>query len=344
MMKYLCGSEKDFHDFVDGISKKDKVGIVTHTDVDGLVSGIFLQKILESRDIKINFIEFLNYGAGVLKDLSERKEYDKLFFTDWNADNYEEDLNLLREKGEVFIVDHHPLNENLKNKEGIIKTESKYCSSHTLFDLAKNYFDTKSWEWLVCSAIIMDYTFNDDKVFEFLKSVYPEIEKEKIFESVPGLIGKKIDNALIYYKPNFRKVYDLVLKGDLNSLTEASVEVEEEIRKTEKKYLEEAEYFPDKKFYFGYLNPKFGMVSTVISKISHQNPDKIFIMVADSSSEDFVKLSSRAQSGKVDLGKLLKKCVEGFEDASAGGHIQAAAATFPKKYLEEFKKRILEEL
>ena len=48
-MKYLLGSKKDFHDFINLISKEDKVGIVTHTDVDGVVSGIFLQKILKYR-------------------------------------------------------------------------------------------------------------------------------------------------------------------------------------------------------------------------------------------------------------------------------------------------------
>ena len=343
-MEYLLGSPNDFYAFVNSISEEDKVGIVTHTDVDGIVSGIFLQKILESKNIKINFIEFLNYGSGVLKDLSERRDFDKLFFCDWKADEYIRDVGLLRKKGAVFIIDHHPLNLELEDKSGIIKTDSSYCSSHTLFDLAKggNYFDTKSWEWLVCVAIVMDYTFNDNKVFEFLNGVYPEIKKENIFESVPGKNGTIIGNALIYYKPNIKKIYDSVLKSDLNSLKDVSLIIEEEIKKTEKQYLEEAEYYPEKNLYYGFVDPKFGSISTVISKVSHNNPDKIFVIVSNSGTNDgFVKVSSRAQSGKVDLNLLLKRCVEGFENSSAGGHVKAAAGSFPEKYLEEFKKRLL---
>jgi oligoribonuclease NrnB/cAMP/cGMP phosphodiesterase (DHH superfamily) len=286
MMEYLLGSPADFHDFVNSISKEDKVGIVTHTDVDGIVSGIFLQKILESKGLKIGFIEFLNYGSGVLEDFSSRRDYDKLFFTDWNVDGDESGFNLLRGKGEVLVVDHHPLNENLSDKKGLIKTESKYCSAHTLFDLAKKYFDTADFDWLVCSAIIMDYTFTEEETFNLIKSFYPDTDKENIFESFPGQIGKKIDNALIYYRPDFRKVYDLVLKKDLDSLEEVNEFVKKEIEKDEKEYLEIAEFYPEKNFYYGFYTPKIARVSSIISKISYESPDKIFIMVADSGSND----------------------------------------------------------
>jgi len=343
--KYLLGKPEDFHNFVNSIEREDKIGIVTHTDVDGLISGIFLEKILKSKGLKINFMEFINYGEGILKPIL-KKEFDILFFTDCKADEYLEDLENLRKKGRVLVVDHHPLNEDLKDKKGIIKTESKYCSAHVLFDLAKKYgyFNTKEWEWLVCAAIVLDYTFNDDLVFNFLKEHYPGINKKSIFESVPGKIGKKIDNALIYYRPDFKKVYDLILKNDLDFLDEVNKIVEEDISKNEKRYLKEAEYFPDKNFYFSYFTPKIARVSTIISKISHENPDKIFFMAADSSREGIVKVSSRAQSGKIDLNKLCKKCIKGFDNASAGGHKQAAGGSFPKKYLGEFKKRLLEEI
>jgi len=128
-------------------------------------------------------------------------------------------------------------------------------------------------------------------------------------------------------------------------LDEVNEIVEKDIKESEEKYLRTAEHYPDKGFYFGFLNPEISRVSPIISKISYENPDKIFIMVADSgSNKGFVKLSSRCQSGRIDLGEVLKKCIEGFENSSAGGHARAAAGSFPKKYLEEFKKRLLENL
>lgn len=343
-MKYLLGSEKEFYNFVDSISKEDKVGIVTHTDVDGLISGLFLNKILESKGLKPNFIEFLDYGSGILKEFSKRKKFDYLIFSDWTLDNYPEDLELLREKGKILVIDHHPINENLEDKSGIIKTESKICSAHCIFNLAKNYLNTKDLEELACSAIIFDYCFTVDKNLNFIKSIYPKTTLEKIWESEPALIGKKIDNALIYYKPNIKKVYDLTLKKDLDSLDKANKIIEKELLETKEKYLKEAEYFTEKNLYFGFINSEHNMVSAVISKISNENPDKTFIMASDvKEKKDFIKASARNQTGKIDLGKLLKKCVENFEDSSAGGHIQASSCNFPKKYLNEFKEKLLRE-
>ncbi len=345
-MEYLLGSSKIFHDFVNSISKEDKVGVVTHTDVDGLASGIFLQKILESRGLKIGFMEFLNYGADVLRNLSERRNYDKLFFTDWLVDESIEGLNLLREKGDILVFDHHPLNESLEDKRGIIKTEASYCSAHALFDLAKDYFDTKEWEWLVCAAIIADYTFKDDEVFEFLKSVYPKITKEDIWNSEPGKIAKLIDSSLIYYKPDIKKVYDLVLRKDLDSLEEVGEIIEKEIRKGISKFKSEAEYFPEKKLYFYYANPKYRIARIIATKISSEEfPESTIIFLSDKSNDaNHLNINSRNQTGKVELGKVLKKCIEGFENSTAGGHDKASGGDFPKKYLNEFKKRLLEEL
>lgn len=345
-MEYLLGSPNDFHDFVNSISKDDKVGIVTHTDVDGIASGILLQKILESKNIKPSFIEFLNYGAEVLKDLSERKGYNKLFFTDWLVDEDIEGLKSLRKKGEVLVFDHHPLNKNLEDKNNIIKTEPRYCSAHALFDLAKNYFDAKSLEWLACSAIIADYTFKDERNFEFLKSVYPEIDEEKIFESIPGKIAKKIDNSLIYYNPEIRKVYNLVLNKDFSELEKANKIIEEETEIWIKKFKNEAEHFPKKNLYFYYANPKHRISRILATRISSEYfPKDTIIIISDKRKDkNHLGINSRNQTGNIKLGEVLGNCIKGFENSTAGGHDRAAGGDFPKKYLSEFKQRLLREL
>lgn len=344
-MKCLQGSEKEFHDFINLISKKDKIGIITHIDLDGIASGVFLQKILESKNLKVDFIEFLDIDENALKNAIKNKEVNKLFITDWAADNFQENFEFLRKKYDVFLIDHHPINENLKDKKNIIKTKSGTCSAHCIFNLAKNYFNTKDWEWLVCSAIIFDYCFVKQENFEFVKSIYPKTEKEKIWMSEPAKIGSKIANALIYYQPNFKKVYNLVLKKDFKKLEKAENIIEEEVKKWIEKFKQGAEYFPEKKLYFYYGTPKHRITSKVASMISTRNLDKTILFVSDNQNkEGFVKLSARNQSGNVQLGIVLKKCVEEFEDSNAGGHDQASAGGFPKKYLNEFKENLLKEL
>lgn len=350
MSRYVLGSEQMFYDFVNSLSKKDKIGVITHIDLDGLASGIFMQKILESKGLKVQFIEFVNYNPGALKDVIKDKEYSVLIFTDWNVDNYLEELEEIRNKARFLVIDHHPPNEALKDKSNIIKTESNYCSAHTLFDLAKGgkYFDTKNFEWLVCSAIILDYTCDKSpENFAFIKSIYPEVKHDSsIWNSVPGETGKAIANALIYYSSDLMKVYDLVLNKDLTSLKKADKVIRKEIEKWIEKFKKEAEYFEEEKLYFAYGNPKYNIVSVVASKLSDKDfGESTVIFVSDiKDNKGFLKLSSRNQTGKVDLNKLLRKCVEGFENASAGGHVKASAGVIMKKDLEKFKEKLLIEL
>lgn len=344
-MKYLLGSEKDFYDFVDRISKKDKIKIITHTDLDGIASGIFLQKILESKGLKIKSMNFLDYSSDVLTKFSEKNNYNFLFMTDWSADQFPEGLESLRKKGKVFVIDHHPLNESLKDKSNILKTETADCASYCLFNLAKNYFDAKNLEWLVCSAMIFDYSFQKEENLNFIKSIFSDVTKENIWKSEPGKIGNVIGGALIYYAPNFKKVYNLVLKGNLKKLEKVSEIISNEINNWVGKYKKESEYFPDKKLHFYYGSPKYRITSAIASKIADEFDQDTVILVSDiDERKGFVKLSARNQTGKIDLGKLLKKCISKFEDATAGGHVRASAANFPKKYLNDFKENLLEEL
>ena len=53
-MIFLQGSKKEFFDF---ISKEDKIGILTHNDLDGIASAIFLEEILNIKNLKVDFIK-----------------------------------------------------------------------------------------------------------------------------------------------------------------------------------------------------------------------------------------------------------------------------------------------
>jgi single-stranded DNA-specific DHH superfamily exonuclease len=344
--KYVLGRPEDFHKFIESLTKEDKIGIVTHTDLDGLASGIFLQKILESKRLNLKFMQFLDYGSDAFSKI--KRNSDVVIFSDWNVSNFPEEFNELRNNKKIFVVDHHPTNDKLKDKKGIIKTNSKYCSAHCLYDLVKEgkYFDTKSLDYLVSGAIIFDYCFDDEDNFKFLKSIYPDIKKEDIWNSEPALISKKIANSLIYYKPDIEKVYEMVLEKDFESLDKADKIISEEYSLWKDKFKKESEYFSNSNLHFYYSTPKYGISSAVVSAISQQEiPSKTLIFVSDDPERlGFVKLSARNQKGDVKLGDVLRKCIDGFENSSAGGHDKASAGTFPKKYLDEFKIRLIKEL
>jgi single-stranded DNA-specific DHH superfamily exonuclease len=53
-----------------------------------------------------------------------------------------------------------------------------------------------------------------------------------------------------------------------------------------------------------------------------------------------IAVSSRRGDKKKAVNELLEKCVRGFENANAGGHVPAAGAGFGEKDLSEFKQRL----
>ncbi len=68
-MKFILGNEQVFTDFVDSVGKKDKIAVLSHHDLDGMASVVFLQKILESKGFKLSFIDFLDYNKGMFDRL-----------------------------------------------------------------------------------------------------------------------------------------------------------------------------------------------------------------------------------------------------------------------------------
>lgn len=346
MINYLHGSPNDFYKFVDGISKDDKIGIITHIDLDGVASAIFLEKILASQDLKINSLTFSGYGKGILSRTFRRTTPNKLFITDFQADSHPEEFSFLKKNCDVFLVDHHPFNEKFKDESNIIKTESSDCSAYCLFDLAKHYLETKQLEWLACSAMITDHSFDKEENFNFIKSIYPDAKKEKIFESEPGQIGRKISRALIYYDSNKKKVYNSILNEDFKKLEKADKIIGEEIDSWVEKFKKEAEHFVEKNLYFYYGSPKHSISNIVASLLSDNycNGDSVVFATDYLNRKNHIRVSARNDSGKINFGDVLKKCTRGFYNATAGGHPKASGADFPKKYLGEFRENLLREL
>src|SRR6056297_2522255 len=130
---YLVGSKKDFDEFVQLMTSRDRVAIVSHNDLDGLASALFLEKILNSENVQVQQIQFLDINRDlvrkVLHDLKE-EDINKVFFCDLSVDYLDlEGFQELRKEVDCFLIDHHPLNLNLKNKRNIIKTSSDDCSA-----------------------------------------------------------------------------------------------------------------------------------------------------------------------------------------------------------------------
>ena len=342
-MRYLIGSKKEFFDFVDSIKKDDKIGILTHTDTDGIASAIFLEEILSKKGIKIEMIEFLRLKIGLFDEVSKKakqKGITHLFLTDLSEGVDFEAFEKLRKDFKVFLIDHHPMKKEGWDKTNVIKTESADCSAWVIYELGKNLIDAKKWEWLVTATMVAEWSFNSEENLKFLIHKCEDINsKEDVFNSRAFFIAKIIAAANTCLENNLKKCYELVKEKNLEELEKYYEIVEEKLKKATIKYKEEAEYYPEKNMYFGYLRDS-DLVSTsiLISRISRENPENIFLILSDLDDLS-MKVSARCQNGGVN--ELLIKGIEGLKNATAGGHSKASGGSFLKKDLEKFKKNIL---
>jgi len=342
-MDYITGNKEEFFNYVDEIREWEKVAILTHNDLDGLASALFLEKLLESRGKKVNCISFLKYKRNFLfEQISKFRQLgiNKIIISDLNADAYLDDFYSLRKNFDVFLIDHHPLNVLLEDKKNIIKTASKDCVTKVVYGLGEEVLDSEEWEWLVCATMFSEASYKDKENFEYMKSIYPDLIIESLTSSTPGINARKIGNALIYYLDNERIVYDLVKEKNLSELEDVGSIVEDEINFHVENYLSEATFYPEKKLYIYELKSKYEISSPVVTIISNYKPDYSFVLFTRKK-DGMIKVSSRNQSSSVDMNELMQKGVTGLSDAFGGGHKAAAGATIHEEDLESFIENIL---
>ena len=218
---YVFGTKKKFFEFVSMITPGDKVAIVTHTDPDGLISGVLLEQLFEAKKIDVAEIEFIEMEIDMVKKVNvklKEKNISKVFFCDLGVDS--EDLEGLQELSkdmDFFILDHHPSEINSEFEDKMIKCTSDDCAAMLVYDLGKELFDSKEWEWLLAAAMFADYSYQTSKNFEILQRIYPSATKENLGGSIPGINARKINSAMRYYLGNLNHVYELVKNKKLKT-------------------------------------------------------------------------------------------------------------------------------
>lgn len=339
-MELIQGKEEYFFDFLEKLNKKDKIAIITHTDLDGFASAIILKKILEFKKLKIKSLYFCDYGKGKLESIHTKlksKKINKLFICDINIDSDFEGYKKIKEKIELIVIDHHPT-EILDDR--MIKTRSEDCATLTLYNLGKKIADLENLKKLICATMISEFSYKKEENLKFLQENYKELSEKNIMDSIPGELSKKISSTIIYFKREKKKVFNLILKENEKKLKKYYNIVDKEINRYVEKFLnEEILLDEDIHFYLTNPNPKFDITSIVATIISLKKPKETFIV--GSEEKGIIKVSVRNQDGKRDVNLLMKKAIQGLENASGGGHVKAAAAKFFKKDLEKFKENLI---
>ena len=149
---------------------------------------------------------------------------------------------------------------------------------------------------------------------------------------LPGLFREFAGNAKtpkLIFKSRFIK-FEKILKKEIETGYRLAVEC--------------MESFPELELEFYKVESKNKIKSYVVNTISQEKPNTTIILAQCSNGRCY--FSARRQDFKIKMNELVEDAVRGIPNASGGGHIPAAAGSFPTEFGEQFKenvKRILAE-
>jgi single-stranded DNA-specific DHH superfamily exonuclease len=336
-INFLAGSEKRFFDFISSFNDKDKIFLVSHTDLDGIASAKVINEVVNP-----DFIKFVGYDGlndSLVKEIVKSKA-KKVIFSDLFMD--EEIINKLTPFCEVLIIDHHMIKKNLNSERVVFMNSEGYCGAYLSYYLFSKAQNIEKLDWLVACASIADYCFTKNekwmseiftKYGEKFTTDFESLQKVKKFWDTQYAISL----GLIYFTKREKECFDLIKENfEIGKLKEFAAIVKKEIDEGVEKFEKEKREF--KNGYFWEFNPKFPVASIVANILSGKYNHKTMI-IAQERGEIF-KFSARNTSGKEDMNLLLSNLVKGFENSSGGGHFKASGGHVQLKDKEEFKKKL----
>lgn len=341
-MNLEAGSEQDFFEYVGNLGEKDKIALITHTDLDGLTAGVMVDRVVDADIVKL--LGYTDLHDGLVDELREAG-VNKVITTDL----FIKDpgfVKKLESFAEVLILDHHPFREDWNSDKTVfIKVEDGYCAGYLCYKLFSRIKSLEKLDWLVACSCVSDYCFfkTEDwltEVFEKYGDVF-EISGDYVRKS-----GKfwdlqyKLSLAMIYFRDDLKKVFDSIGEdfGNIGDLGKHADEVESEIRKFVKIFDEKGEEF--ERGYLYEFDPKFAVGSIVSNILSNKERDKFFVIVRPDKHDESYHVSVRRQDKKESSDKFLVDLLGGLEGADGGGHDAAAGGHFLKKDLGEIKRRL----
>ena len=341
MMNIEAGNEKRVFEFISNLKDTDKIALLSHTDLDGIVSAIVTNKVIDS-DI-VDFLNYTDLNPETVKNL-KRKGVNKIIFTDLYFKSTEF-LKELENFAEILVIDHHPFITDWNSERTVfIKGEDGYSCSYLCYYLFTKIIGLEKIDWLVACSCISDFCHK--KPEKWLRKIMEKYGDNLVYEDdYVRKSGKfwdlqyALSLAIIYFHFDLKRIYHTIKDdfSNIGDLRKYSKEVQKEVDKEIMKYQKEKISWKD-----GYLfeinYDKFRVGSLVANILSNNEKNKTFIILREG--KRYYHVSVRRQDNGIDTGKFLSKLLDGLEEAAGGGHAEAAGGHFMKKDISEFKKRL----
>ncbi len=353
-------SKEKFEMYVVDINKKDKIAIYCGPDTDGVCSSVLMSKVIErnkGRGIDLLIAEKTNKPGLSKKNkfVLEENSINKLIVLDIAIDNADEETLHELTKYKTLIIDHHHIVKDLNSDEVIFIKPSyfssipnaQYPTSKMIFDLSSGFTDINDLDWICSVGVVSDSSYKTwtDFVDKVIKKYNLKSEKD-IWSSDPGLLSSYLSSAMIVDQNNFLECFNILSQSNKpQDLLSSNIKrfkktIDDCIKELKENFKEKAERYENLELVFYYIKPKYRVGSPLSTIISFENMPNKTLIVLQENDDGMMTVDARRQDGKINLAELMKKSVEDFDNASGGGHIPAAGATFKKEDLIKFKENI----
>jgi single-stranded DNA-specific DHH superfamily exonuclease len=353
-------------EFLQNVSEQEKVEILHHWDMDGTSSAVIISKILEQeRGEPAEEVTIPEERAYHLEGEDRKKLEDKdvLIVLDFNlaADELED----IREEKDldILVVDHHNfgrepedipfVNPRTEDSEVYVPC-SKIC-----LDIASEFSLRDELDWIAGLGVIQDFGVDScPELFEELDEKYSKYFPEELTQEE---LAKNCEygrySSVLNIKPyrdsehfatlayqalmNSEDLMELEAQEEYRQVYEVYLEMQDEFNRLIENYEEERDIDREKCVIFFEIESDFHINSSIATNMSTKTPDWIHLVVQKG---ETVNISARCQSGRVDLGGLLKQALteEAKEEgAEAGGHRKAAGASLKQEYYDEFRENFV---
>lgn len=361
--------------FLKTIDEDDRVLILNHWDLDGTASAVIVSRIINNRRGRpADFVRVPDNRKRAfsqsLLELMRKEQINKLIILDMSFPAAEfAKLEGIVDRSQVLVIDHHPFKQIPQGITYInprIEQEDVYTpASKVCWQVADKL--GLDYAWIAGLGIAQDFAVETSlPLFRRLQDRYPDYLPQEITQNnvvKNSLYGKYSSvlniksykdmhkSAKLAYKALMQadSLQELETSSDYQQVHDMYRQTHEEITTIIDRFEDEAERIEDKRLLFFIFSSSFHINSTIATEVSLQRPQWVCIVInapdSESEEQELVNVSARCQSGRIDLGDLMELAVpEDAIEAGAeyGGHEKAAGASFPQKYLDQFKQNVLD--
>lgn len=352
---------------IEDIDEDDTVLVLHHWDMDGSAAAAVFSRIV--RDVRGEPADFVKVPVGRKHQVGERakriirqEDVTHLVVLDMSV-NTDRMRGLMDEYGlSVINIDHHEVPEGLPPEVVLYNPrrddDEAYIPAAALCNriARERGLDT---DWIAALGVIQDFGVDKcEDIFERLLEKAPKYMPDAVSQNGMAKSCKMGRFASVLNIKSYDKtdkcaaiVHRLLMKiDDLDDL-EGSDEyhkiyqyykrMNDEFRRIKDQFDEEKEVHEDERLVWFRFSSDFHINSSISTTISLDRPEWIYIVAKVE--EDEVNVSGRCQSGRIDLGSVLRDALPpDISSGEAGGHKRAAGASLPVEKLDEFKERLLE--